>query len=77
MTLVLVPSYYEPQNLGINIVITLSGVPFYYLCVRWKNKPKQYKLASKGVEKFCQILFQSVFIDDEEEEKDDDKLKEK
>lgn len=65
LSLVLIPSYYEPMNLGINVAITLSGVPFYFLCVKWKNKPKQYETVSKGVEKFCQILFQSVFIDDE------------
>lgn len=65
MALVLVPSYYEPANLGINVAITLSGVPFYFLCVKWKNKPKKYQLASRGVERFCQILFQSIFIDEE------------
>lgn len=65
LALVLVPSYYEPINLGINILIVLSGIPFYYLCIKWKNKPKKYRDASKGVEKFCQILFHSVFIDEE------------
>lgn len=65
LALVLIPSFYEPQNLGINILITLSGIPFYYLCVKWKNKPKQYEVASKSVEKFCQILFQSVFMDEQ------------
>lgn len=65
LTLVLVPSFYEPLNLGINVLITLSGIPFYYLCVKWQNKPKAYGVVSKSVEKCCQILFQSVFIDEE------------
>ncbi|KAG5677972.1 hypothetical protein PVAND_007684 [Polypedilum vanderplanki] len=63
--LVLTPSFTEPMNLAINILITLSGVPFYFLCVKWKNKPAAYKKVSKSVEKFCQILFSSVFIDEE------------
>lgn len=34
--------------------------------VKWQNKPKQYKAVSKSVERACQLLFQSVFIDEEE-----------
>ncbi|CAG9811807.1 unnamed protein product [Chironomus riparius] len=65
LVLVLTPSISEPMNLGINILITLSGIPFYFLCVYWKNKPKAYRKMSQGIEKFCQILFSSIFMDDE------------
>jgi solute carrier family 7 (L-type amino acid transporter), member 5 len=64
VVLVLVPSYYEPKNLGINILITLSGIPIYFLCVKWKNKPKRYRETSKSIERFCQLLFHSIFIDE-------------
>ncbi|XP_070507995.1 large neutral amino acids transporter small subunit 1 [Chironomus tepperi] len=65
LVLVLTPSIKEPMNLGINILITLSGIPFYFLCVQWKNKPMAYRKMSQGIEKFCQILFSSIFIDNE------------
>lgn len=67
LALVLIPSYYEPMNLGINCLITLSGIPFYFLCVKWKNKPQYYRSISKSIEKFCQILFNAVFIDEAKE----------
>ncbi|CAO1368837.1 unnamed protein product [Diamesa serratosioi] len=67
VTLVLIPSFEEPEYLLIGILITLSGVPVYYICVKWTNKPKQYQKILQGVEKFCQILFQSVFIDSVDE----------
>lgn len=67
VTLVLIPSFEEPEYLLIGILITLSGVPVYYICVKWTNKPKQYQNILQGLEKFCQILFQSVFIDSVDE----------
>lgn len=65
--LVLIPSYYEPNNLLINLLIILSGVPFYYTCVSWKKKPKLLSRVAKCLEKSSQIVFSSIFIDDSSE----------
>lgn len=40
--LVLFPIPETPMYTVIGIAITLSGIPFYYVCVKWKNKPQRY-----------------------------------
>lgn len=37
--LVIVPCYVAPLEVGMGLLITLIGVPFYYVGVVWKNKP--------------------------------------
>lgn len=64
--LVMLPSLEAPLNLFIGILIILAGVPVYYLGVRWKNKPASYNSVSRSVERFCQIMFATIFVDDEE-----------
>lgn len=34
-----------PRKTGISFVVVLSGVPFYFVGVVWKNKPKWLKSA--------------------------------
>lgn len=67
MVLVLLPSFTEPMNLVVGCAITLSGVPVYYACIRWRNKPKLYSRMSRGCERFCQLMFNTIFLDDKEE----------
>lgn len=66
MILVLLPSLEAPENLLIGILLTLAGIPVYYVGVAWKNKPACYVRFSRGIERFCHIMFSSMFVDDEE-----------
>lgn len=63
VVLVLLPSFSEPMNLIIGVGITLCGIPFYYACIKWKNKPKVYGMVSKGMVTFCQAMFNTVFVE--------------
>lgn len=38
--LVVVPIYVAPYEVGMGVLITTIGIPFYYVGVVWKNKPK-------------------------------------
>lgn len=66
VVLVLLPSIENPKNLLVGILITAAGIPFYYIGVAWKNKPAFYNHVSRGIERFCQIMFSTMFVDDEE-----------
>lgn len=61
--LVLLPSIEKPLNLVVGALITLAGVPVYYACIEWKNKPDIYGRISKAFERFCQLMFNTVFVD--------------
>lgn len=52
------------MNLVIGFLITISGVPVYWLCIKWKNKPAMYGKLSRASERFCQIMFSTIFIDE-------------
>lgn len=64
--LVLLPSIQEPMNLIVGFLVTLSGVPVYYACIKWKSKPAAIGRFSKSIETFCQIIFNAVFVDEVE-----------
>lgn len=64
MILVLLPCLEQPLNLVVGILITLSGVPVYYACIRWRNKPKWYGRVSHGCERFCQLMFNTIFLEE-------------
>lgn len=66
--LVMLPSIKEPMNLVYGILITLTGVPFYYLAIKWKNKPACLGNSSKGFERFCQLMFNTLFVDGDDKE---------
>lgn len=65
MILVLLPSLEAPENLVAGIVITLLGIPVYYLGIAVRNN-KCYNRVSQGVVTFCQIFFTTLFVDEEE-----------
>lgn len=66
VVLVLLPSLEEPENLLIGILIIIAGIPVYYVGVYWKNKPACYNRFSRSIERFCQIMFSTMFVDQEE-----------
>lgn len=66
VVLVLIPSIKQPLNLAIGVGITLAGVPVYLLCIKWTNRPKIAGRISKAIEKFCQVMFNTIFIEGSE-----------
>ncbi|XP_037957208.1 Y+L amino acid transporter 2 [Teleopsis dalmanni] len=65
--LVLMPSFYNPTNLLVGIGITLAGIPFYYVCIAWKDKPQCYGRLSGGMVNFCRAMFNTTIIEGNEE----------
>lgn len=63
IALVLMPSLTEPKNLLMGLLITVAGIPFYYICVSTNNKSQYYNRMSEGMVKFCQLLFNAVVIE--------------
>lgn len=54
--------YSEPVVCGLGMVIMLTGVPVYFVGVRWRAKPKWiYRLVGKLVCATIQSLFKSYF----------------
>lgn len=66
VTLVLLPSLKQPMNLVIGILITASGIPVYWLCIKWHKKPALYGRLSHYCERFCQLMFNTIFLDEKE-----------
>ncbi|XP_075152549.1 juvenile hormone Inducible-21 [Haematobia irritans] len=66
IVLVLMPSFTQPLNLIMGLAITLAGIPFYYVCIAWKDKPKSYGNLSNGVVNLCRGLFNTTIIEGNE-----------
>lgn len=58
--LILLPVWTAPVEAAIGTVITLSGVPVYYLTARWQRKPKGFLKFINSLNKFTQTLTMSV-----------------
>ncbi|XP_036323745.1 Y+L amino acid transporter 2 [Rhagoletis pomonella] len=58
--LVVVPIYVAPYEVGMGVLITVIGVPFYYVGVVWKNKPKCFQSAINHFTYACQRMFMSA-----------------
>lgn len=56
--LVILPCFVQPQVVGWGTVITLSGIPAYYMGVVWKNKPQWFEKINGKLE----ILFIFKYI---------------
>ncbi|XP_077996340.1 cystine/glutamate transporter-like [Glandiceps talaboti] len=52
--------YSAPMDCGIGLGIALTGVPVYYLGVKWKNKPMQYSRGMYYFTVFCQKLLEVI-----------------
>lgn len=64
--LVVVPIYVAPYEVGMGVLITLIGIPFYYVGVVWQNKPKWVQQAIGGYSHqpsfLCLILNILIFL---------------
>ncbi|XP_011188010.1 Y+L amino acid transporter 2 [Zeugodacus cucurbitae] len=58
--LVVVPVYVAPYEVGMGVLITVIGVPFYYVGVVWKNKPKLLQSAINHFTYACQKMFMTA-----------------
>lgn len=55
--IVVVPVYADPGSTGTGLLIILIGVPVYFLCFIWQNKPKLIlQLASSSTEKLQKLM---------------------
>lgn len=61
--LVIIPAITNPRDTAIGIAILLSGIPVYYLCVKWKSKPKMYHTFSGKILRFLQKLCSCIYVD--------------
>lgn len=58
--LIIVPIYQVPMEVGMGALITLSGVPFYLICVAWKKKPVWFETKTNRITVILQKLFVSA-----------------
>lgn len=65
--LLVVPCFDAPMEVFMGALFTAIGIPFYYLGVAWKDKPKWYQGRIEKFTIFCQKLFLSA-----KEESDDE-----
>ncbi|CAO1438160.1 unnamed protein product [Diamesa serratosioi] len=65
--LIIVPCYQVPFEVGMGVFITVAGIPFYLMCVAWKNKPQWFQ--SKILRFTCTM--QKLFMSAKEEENEE------
>ncbi|XP_053614263.1 large neutral amino acids transporter small subunit 2 [Plodia interpunctella] len=61
--LVIIPAITNPKDTAIGLAILLSGIPVYYLCVKWDTKPDSYNKLSTGVLRFLQKLCSCIYVE--------------
>ncbi|XP_011904662.1 PREDICTED: cystine/glutamate transporter isoform X2 [Cercocebus atys] len=52
--------YSDPFSTGIGFIITLTGVPAYYLFIIWDKKPKWFRIISERITRTLQIILEVV-----------------
>lgn len=65
--LIVVPCYVAPYEVGMGVLLTLAGIPVYYVGVAWTNKPASFENALRRVTQFCQKMFMTAKEENEEE----------
>lgn len=53
----ILPMVAKPRETGFGVIIILSGVPFYLVCVAWKNKPVAFQRCMAALTRFLQKMF--------------------
>ncbi|XP_053982802.1 large neutral amino acids transporter small subunit 1-like [Hylaeus volcanicus] len=64
--LVTLPCYVSPWEVGVGVIIIVSGIPVYWIFIHWKRKPKWLIRGSHNFNMVCAKLFMCV-----QEEKSD------
>ncbi|XP_073941954.1 juvenile hormone Inducible-21 [Choristoneura fumiferana] len=64
--LVIIPAIDKPIDSVIGLAILLSGIPVYYLCVKWETKPDSYHLLSGCILRFFQKLCSCIYVESTE-----------
>ncbi|XP_043509961.1 large neutral amino acids transporter small subunit 2 isoform X3 [Frieseomelitta varia] len=58
--LVIFPCYVSPWEVGVGVIIILSGIPMYCVFIYWKKKPKWLIRSSHNFNMICAKLFMCV-----------------
>ncbi|XP_006977662.1 cystine/glutamate transporter [Peromyscus maniculatus bairdii] len=64
--MVVLSLYSDPFSTGVGFLITLTGVPAYYLFIVWDKKPKWFRQLSDRITRTLQIILQVVPEDSKE-----------
>ncbi|CAH6779037.1 Slc7a11 [Phodopus roborovskii] len=64
--MVVLSLYSDPFSTGIGFLITLTGVPAYYLFIIWDKKPKWFRQLSDRITRTLQIILEVVPEDSKE-----------
>ncbi|XP_077297327.1 juvenile hormone Inducible-21 isoform X2 [Arctopsyche grandis] len=60
--MVIIPAIAEPMNTVIGIGIVASGIPVYYVCIKWK-KPESYSRFSEATMSSVQKILNCTFVE--------------
>ncbi|XP_001655456.2 Y+L amino acid transporter 2 [Aedes aegypti] len=66
--LIVVPCYVAPYEVGMGVLLTLAGIPVYYVGVAWKNKPESFENVLRRATQFCQKMFMTAKEENDDEE---------
>lgn len=64
--MVVLSLYSDPFSTGVGFLITLTGVPAYYLFIVWDKKPKWFRRLSDRITRTLQIILEVVPEDSKE-----------
>ncbi|KAK9510013.1 hypothetical protein O3M35_004888 [Rhynocoris fuscipes] len=62
--LVTLPCYVRPLEVGVGIIIILSGIPVYYVFIYWKSKPPWLDKLGYSLTTVCAKMFMCVLQED-------------
>ncbi|XP_054282679.1 Y+L amino acid transporter 2 [Macrosteles quadrilineatus] len=62
--LVVLPCYVKPWEVGVGIIIILSGIPVYLIFIHWKNKPRWLDDLGDSFNFTCAKMFMCVLSEE-------------
>lgn len=67
LALVITPLFTKFWEFFFGLVLTLSGIPLYFVCIKWRQTTKHvFQPIADGLQSFCQKFFGTVFPDKED-----------